>query len=532
MSLKILKNILTNNDCYRSGRTINPIGMQLHTIGTGQNTASSLASYWNQGGIEACVHYCVDAEQEDLVLQFLPDNYRSWADAGFGNGNAITVELMESDYMRYTGGASYTVTDEAKFKADVTRAYNTAVKFFAQKCKEYGWDPQEKLGNGLHRVFSHDEGRRLGLSSGHVDPTHIWDRYGWTMDQFRADVKKAMGEKLVEVTSTEEVQWYRVRKTWKNAESQIGAYQELKNAKDNCPPGYKVYDYKGKVVYKNTAKAEPEPVKEETVVKPEGTQWTDFKGLSEKEAAEKILELAKADYEKSGIFASVTAAQMILESGYVTTELSKANNVFGMKTNLSNNGWEGSTWDGVSKVTILTKEEYTPEVITEISADFRKYPKIEDSVGDHSAYLLGAKNGSKRRYEGLTAASDYRSAITIIKNGGYATDSKYVNKICSIIERYNLNRYDKKPETPAVEAPAKEPSNTGLRYRVQCGSYSDINNARRMASMMQEKGFESLVQNFGTYIAQAGVFSNIENANALAVKISKAGLPVAVIKMS
>ena len=73
--------------------------------------------------------------------------------------------------MRYTGGASYVVTDEAKFKADLTRAYNTAVQFFAMKCKEYGWNPQEVMSNGAHRVFSHDEGRRLGISSSHIDPT-------------------------------------------------------------------------------------------------------------------------------------------------------------------------------------------------------------------------------------------------------------------------------------------------------------------------------------------------------------------------
>ena len=186
--------ILTKNDCYRSGRTITPVCMQLHTIGTAQNSASALADYWNQPGVQACVHYCVDAETEGLVYQFLPDNYRSWADAGVGNNTAITVELMESDYMKYSGGANYTITNETKFKADVTRAYNTAVEFFASKCKEYGWDPEERMSNGLHRVFSHDEGRRAGLSSAHVDPTHIWNRYGWTMDKFRADVKAKMGK--------------------------------------------------------------------------------------------------------------------------------------------------------------------------------------------------------------------------------------------------------------------------------------------------------------------------------------------------
>ena len=39
MSITIKQRFLTQNDCYKSGRTITPNSMQLHTIGTGQNTA-------------------------------------------------------------------------------------------------------------------------------------------------------------------------------------------------------------------------------------------------------------------------------------------------------------------------------------------------------------------------------------------------------------------------------------------------------------------------------------------------------------
>lgn len=484
--LKIVSNYLTRNDCYKSGRTIKPIGMQLHTIGTAQNTASQLASYWNQGGIEACVHYCVDAEQEGLVYQFLPDNRRSWADGGFGNNNLITVELMESDYMRYTGGANYVITNDAKFRNNITTAYNTAVQFFAQKCKQYGWNPLEKMSNGLYRVSSHDEGRRLGLSTSHVDPTHVWGKLGFTMDQFRKDVAKAMGGEIVEVNSD----MYRVRKSWADASSQIGAFTVLDNAKKACVYGYKVFDNNGNVVFDNNTK-------------PSGTQWTEFVGLSEKDAAEKILELARQDYEKSGILASVTAAQMILESGYVTTELSKANNCFGMKAVLSGNSWPNSTWDGVSKVNIATKEEYTPGVITTIHADFRKYPKIEDSVADHSAYLLGAKNGSRLRYEGLTGCPDYRAAITLIKNGGYATDSKYIDKICNIIERYNLARYDKKNAATVLPIPKPE---TGANTQ---------NNAVPAAQPVDKYVVR---RTFDETVFQLGAFSVLDNAKALADK--------------
>ncbi|MGN1034728.1 MAG: glucosaminidase domain-containing protein, partial [Oscillospiraceae bacterium] len=77
-----------------------------------------------------------------------------------------------------------------------------------------------------------------------------------------------------------------------------------------------------------------------------------------------------------------------------------------------------------------------------ITADFRKYLCIEDSIADHSAYLLGAKNGSELRYVGLKGCTDYKKAIQIIKDGGYATDLSYVQKLCSIIERYNLTQFD------------------------------------------------------------------------------------------
>ena len=42
-----------------------------------------------------------------------------------------------------------------------------------------------------------------------------------------------------------------------------------------------------------------------------------------------------------------------------------------------------------------------------MTADFRKYACVEQSIADHSAYLLGAMNGKKKRYVGLTGEKDY-----------------------------------------------------------------------------------------------------------------------------
>ncbi len=98
--------------------------------------------------------------------------------------------------------------------------------------------------------------------------------------------------------------------------------------------------------------------------------------MTEKEFVEKIGNLAAEDMRTSGILASVTAAQACLESGYGSTELAKnANNLFGMKTTLSNNTW-ASVWDGKSKYTKKTNEQTKDGKVYVITADFRKYANI------------------------------------------------------------------------------------------------------------------------------------------------------------
>lgn len=44
----------------------------------------------------------------------------------------------------------------------------------------------------------------------------------------------------------------------------------------------------------------------------------------------------------------------------------------------------------------------------------------------------------------MKGCRDYKKAVQIIKDGGYATNLTYVEKICSIIEKWNLTQYDTK----------------------------------------------------------------------------------------
>ena len=219
-----------------------------------------------------------------------------------------------------------------------------------------------------------------------------------------------------------------------------------------------------------------------------GTQASVLKNLSEADAIKKVGALFTADQKKSGILASVSLAQFILESGYGKSELAQnANNIFGMKCSLSGNTWSGSAWDGKSKYTKKTQEQNTDGSYETITADFRKYPDIEDSIADHSAYLLGAKNGSELRYAGLKGCKDYKKAVQIIKDGGYATSLTYVEKLCSIIEKWKLTQYDVK-DSGGEAVRWYRVRMTWADSKTQKGAYKVLANAKKCAD--QNPGYK------------------------------------------
>lgn len=212
-----------------------------------------------------------------------------------------------------------------------------------------------------------------------------------------------------------------------------------------------------------------------------GLQAASLKDMEPAAVVAKVAPLFTANQMQSGILASVSLAQFILESGYGKSELAQnANNCFGMKASLSGNTWSGSAWDGNSVYSMKTGEQNTDGSYETVTADFRKYSSIEDSIADHSAYLLGAMNGSKKRYEGLAGCTDYKKAVQIIKDGGYATSLDYVQNLCRVIEQRNLTQYD----VAVATAP------TTALYRVrkswsdaasQKGAFRDLSNAKACA---------------------------------------------------
>lgn len=222
-------------------------------------------------------------------------------------------------------------------------------------------------------------------------------------------------------------------------------------------------------------------VKREMEAGEHGLQAKAFAELSEAEVIEKVGALFTVDQRKSGILASVSLAQFILESGYGKSELAQnANNCFGMKSSLSGNTWSGSAWDGKSMYTKKTQEPHIDGSYETIVADFRAYACVEDSIADHSAYLLGAMNGKKKRYEGLQGCKDYKKAVQLIKDGGYATSLTYVEKLCNIIERWNLTRFDVKEPEVVVEQWYRVRKNWA-DAKSQKGAYKVLANAKKCA---------------------------------------------------
>ena len=223
-------------------------------------------------------------------------------------------------------------------------------------------------------------------------------------------------------------------------------------ASKSCPGDW-LYSRLGDLAKKVTAELAGDDEEDDTEID-KGLQAKDLAAFSNEEVIRRVGPLFTADQKKTGVLASVSLAQFILESGYGKSELAQqANNCFGMKKSLSGNTWEGSVWDGKSIYTKKTREQRSWGTET-VTAEFRKYACIEDSIADHSAYLTGAKKGSTLRYEGLKGCTDYRKAAQIVKAGGYATSSTYVNKLCSIIEQWKLTQYDTDVALVEEEKPA------------------------------------------------------------------------------
>ena len=199
--MKLLKCILTENDCYKSKPPLQPEGLLVHStaahnphlrrhdhpvssppgreellsaLGTNPN-----GNHWNRPGLDVCVHGFIGrlADGGVAAVQTLPWAHRGWH-AGTGtsgksaNNTHISFEMCEDG-----------LTDPAYFQ----QTYRAAVELTAMLCRDYGLDP---MGDGV--IICHQDGYRRGTASNHGDVYNWFPRFGMDMNDFRADVVRAM----------------------------------------------------------------------------------------------------------------------------------------------------------------------------------------------------------------------------------------------------------------------------------------------------------------------------------------------------
>lgn len=159
-------------------------------------------------------------------------------------------------------------------------------------------------------------------------------------------------------------------------------------------------------------------------------------------------EIAKQEMKFFGIPASITLAQGILESGNGQGQLtSRSNNHFGIKCN----GWKGAK--------VYHDDDEDQEC-------FRKYTHAEYSYRDHSLFLF---NRSRYAFLFDYDSTDYKAWAKGLKKAGYATDPKYPKKLMSLIERYDLDKYDEMVAKSEKKKRKKRKSPKGKYHKVEKG---------------------------------------------------------------
>lgn len=181
------------------------------------------------------------------------------------------------------------------------------------------------------------------------------------------------------------------------------------------------------------------------------------------------------DMKKTGILASLTAAQALIESNKGNSGLAqKGNNLFGIK----------GEYNG-QFVTMPTKEWNGSQYIT-VNAKFRKYPSWAESIADHS----GLFNRSSR-YQNLRGCTDYKIACENVQKDGYATSPSYTTTLLRTIETYRLYTWDKEALGEPIELPA-----TGNPYPVPTKNVklnSKGNDVRWLQYALNQKGGYKLI---------------------------------------
>jgi flagellum-specific peptidoglycan hydrolase FlgJ len=157
------------------------------------------------------------------------------------------------------------------------------------------------------------------------------------------------------------------------------------------------------------------------------------KRLSPAEFIQLVAPMAQRAEQETGVPASVTLAQAILESGFGKTAHRADNNLFGVK----GHGNAGS-------VSLWTREYYGGRW-HKVRDRFAAYKTLSDSVVAHGKLL----SGSRIYTRAMKVADDPIAFAKMLQKCGYATDPHYASGLIALMKEYNLRRFDDTRSCPS-----------------------------------------------------------------------------------
>ena len=217
--------------------------------------------------------------------------------------------------------------------------------------------------------------------------------------------------------------------------------------------------------------------------------------------------VAVSEMQRTGVPASITLAQGMLESRYGQSPLaSEANNHFGIKCH---NDWKG--------------EEYHQDDDSSNEC-FRVYKSADESFRDHSDFLR-----YRDRYKFLFdyPVTDYKSWAEGLKRAGYATDPQYPAKLIRLIEEYSLYVYDVIPASVGADEPAvpeaplsiEKPKELSVRfaeeYRFSLSRKVYEENGVPFVYSLSGESYESIASSNNLFLREILRFNDLSATEAL-----------------
>ncbi len=149
---------------------------------------------------------------------------------------------------------------------------------------------------------------------------------------------------------------------------------------------------------------------------------------------------AQASQTETGVPASITIAQAILESSWGDEHIGNANNYFGIKCQTGTNGVLSYGTIATGCVLADTTEWSTAtSTYVPTKAYFRTYANMTDSFRDHGHFFLD----NPRYAAAMKHTNDPKQFAVEIQKAGYATSPTYASSLIRLMDQYDLYQYDK-----------------------------------------------------------------------------------------